>query len=400
MKPLIRRILKEQVDYSNFCLPINGWAGTLSSGQQFKTTGNRSGHNGVVLANDSGSNLYAPEDGTIEEAKFHKPYDYSHDKTWNESNGWNACGGYIRINHANNIDTKYCHLKQIDVGVGNTVTRGQVIGKTGGDSAANSPSSVADKGRGNSSASHLHYEVLLNRSQINPEPDFLRNGECGGAVTVSPTLTGCTVGDCENGVGTYVWADGDKYIGEFKDGQMNGQGTMYYTNGDKYEGDFTDGQGTGHGTYTMTNGNKYTGEHLEYFFTGKGTMVYADGGIYVGEWLDDDRHGQGKMTHADGTIEEGPWEEDVFIGSTSQQQDSTPDTPFTNEDRTYNMSIQKVLQMKKFLDIGYVIEGIMDEETIKAIKAVQKAASLPVNGMFDKPTALALTSNRYFGDKN
>ena len=80
-------------------------------------------------------------------------------------------------------------------------------------------------------------------------------------------------------------------------------------------------------------------------------------------------------------------------------QDYTPDTPFTNEDREYNMNIQELLQLKKFLDKGYTIEGIMDEETIEAIKALQTAASLPVNGIFDKDTAIALTSNRYFGDK-
>ena len=397
MKPLIRRILKEQVDYSNFCLPINGWSGTLKAKQKFR--GVRSKHNGVDLGNNSGSNLYAPEDGTIEEAKFYKPYNYSHDKEWNKNNGWNACGGYIRINHANNIDTKYCHLKQIDVGVGNTVTRGQVIGKTGGDSAANSPSGVADKGRGNSSYAHLHYEVLLNGSQINPEPDFLRNGECGGAVTVSPTLTGCTDGDCENGYGTYVWADGDKYVGDWVDGEKHGKGTYTWPSGNKYAGDFVDGKGTGQGTFTVPGVYVYTGEHLEYDFTGKGTMVYEDGGVYVGEWLDDDRHGQGKMTHFDGTIEEGPWEEDVFIGSTSQQQDSTPDTPFTIEDRKYNMSIQEVLQLRNFLAKGYVIEGIMDLETIDAIKELQRKASLPVTGLVDQATAKALTSRRYFGDK-
>jgi len=381
MKDSIRKILKEQVDYSNFCIPINGWGGTLSSSQQFKTTGSRSAHNGVDLANNSGSNLYAPEDGKITYAYFHKPYDYSHDKAWNESNGWNACGGFIRIKHTNNIETKYCHLKQIDVSRGETVTRGQVIGKTGGDSAANSPSGVADKGRGNSSSSHLHYEVLTDssrNSQINPEPDFLRNGECGGAVTVSPSLTGCTAGDCENGYGTYVWTSGNKYVG-----------------------DFVDGAGTGEGTFTVPGVYVYTGDHLEFYFDGKGTMDYADGSVYVGEWVDDLRHGQGKMTHDDGTIEEGQWEDDVFIPIlVTTPQDPTPDTPFTNEDRQYNMSIQKVLQLKKFLDIGYAIEGIMDKETIEAIKAIQTAASLPVTGMFDKPTAIALTSNRYLGDKN
>ena len=195
MKGLIRKILKEQVDYSNFCLPIKGWHGTTIPEQKFgarrynSITKKVSKHKGIDLGNDSGSNLYAPEDGTVEKAMFFPPYGQP---------GYNACGGYIKINHANNIDTKYCHLKQIDVLVGDPVVRGQVIGKTGGDSAANSPSGVNDKGRGNSSNAHLHYEVLINGTKVNPDPDFVRNGECDGTVVITPPVitivTGCTVG--------------------------------------------------------------------------------------------------------------------------------------------------------------------------------------------------------------
>ena len=408
MKHLIRKILKEQVDYSNFCLPVKGWGGTTSAGQKFGARRTHGPHGGIDLSTDSGDPLYAPEDGTIKYTKFFTPWDNSlcpgcskEDKIKaNRANGYDGCGGYLRIKHANNIETKYCHLKRMDVSPGESVVRGQVIGLTGGDSAANSPSGVDDKGRGNSSFSHLHYEVLINNTKVNPDPDFVRNGECDGTVVVSPTLTGCTVGDCENGVGTYVWADGNKYEGDWVDGEMHGTGIFTWVSGNKYVGDFVDDTGTGEGTFTVPGVYVYTGDHIDYYFTGKGTMVYADGGVYVGEWLEDDRHGQGKMTHADGTIEEGQWEEDVFIPITiTTPQDPTPDTPFTNEDREYNMGIQKALKSKKFLDKGYIIEGIIDEETIEAIKALQTKASLSVTGLFDKPTAIALSSNRYFGDK-
>ena len=33
----------------------------------------------------------------------------------------------------------------------------------------------------------------------------------------------CIKGDCNNGQGTYTWPDGDKYVGEFKDGNFHGQ---------------------------------------------------------------------------------------------------------------------------------------------------------------------------------
>ena len=41
----------------------------------------------------------------------------------------------------------------------------------------------------------------------------------------------CIKGDCDNGYGTYTWANGDKYVGEFKDGKAHGQGTWTYEDG-------------------------------------------------------------------------------------------------------------------------------------------------------------------------
>ena len=33
----------------------------------------------------------------------------------------------------------------------------------------------------------------------------------------------CIKGDCNNGYGTYTYANGSKYVGEWKDGKENGQ---------------------------------------------------------------------------------------------------------------------------------------------------------------------------------
>ena len=45
----------------------------------------------------------------------------------------------------------------------------------------------------------------------------------------------------ENGQGTLTWSDGDKYVGEFKDGKQHGQGTLTTTDGQKYVGGWKDG---------------------------------------------------------------------------------------------------------------------------------------------------------------
>ena len=59
----------------------------------------------------------------------------------------------------------------------------------------------------------------------------------------------CIEGDCKNGYGTYILADGGKYVGEYKDGKRigcitgdckNGYGTYIEANGDNYVGEFKD----------------------------------------------------------------------------------------------------------------------------------------------------------------
>ncbi len=40
-----------------------------------------------------------------------------------------------------------------------------------------------------------------------------------GLVVNNFAFAGCIEGDCNNGYGTYTWADGDKYVGEWKDGK-------------------------------------------------------------------------------------------------------------------------------------------------------------------------------------
>ena len=44
-----------------------------------------------------------------------------------------------------------------------------------------------------------------------------------------------------NGQGTFTYLDGEKYVGEFKDGLPNGQGMKTFPDGKKYMGEFKDG---------------------------------------------------------------------------------------------------------------------------------------------------------------
>jgi murein DD-endopeptidase MepM/ murein hydrolase activator NlpD len=69
--------------------------------------------------------------------------------------GWE--GGYgqlVEIDHGEGLSTRYGHLSEIDVRVGQTVRIGQVIGRVGST--------------GRSTGPHLHYETRINGEPVNP----------------------------------------------------------------------------------------------------------------------------------------------------------------------------------------------------------------------------------------
>jgi hypothetical protein len=72
-------------------------------------------------------------------------------------------------------------------------------------------------------------------------------------------LEGCQSGNCKNGRGTYLYADGNRYEGDFQNGFANGIGKISYYNGDVYEGEIEKGSLHGKGIMIFANGNKVQG---------------------------------------------------------------------------------------------------------------------------------------------
>lgn len=96
-------------------------------------------HTGTDIAGPIGSPIYAYKDGLVT---------YS---------GWNAAYGYIvKIDHGNGFSTWYAHCSKLLVSAGQTVTQGQTISLMGST--------------GNSTGSHLHFEVRLNGVPVNSYP--------------------------------------------------------------------------------------------------------------------------------------------------------------------------------------------------------------------------------------
>ncbi len=104
-------------------------------------------------------------------------------------------------------------------------------------------------------------------------------------ITIGPTQ-GPFVGQNGLPIGTYTFANGDKYVGEMNYGAMHGQGTYTFGNGDKYVGEFKRGQRTGKGTYTYFGGDKYVGEGIDGKHCGQGVYTFANGNQLVGEFKD------------------------------------------------------------------------------------------------------------------
>lgn len=116
------------ISAQGFALPVENY--TISS-----VYGARGGefHRGLDMAAAQGEPIYASKAGTVTTAEFH----YS----------W---GNYVTIAHEDGVTTLYAHQSQYVVKPGDQVEQGQIIGYVGST--------------GNSTGSHLHFEICQDSS--------------------------------------------------------------------------------------------------------------------------------------------------------------------------------------------------------------------------------------------
>lgn len=118
-------------------------------------------------------------------------------------------------------------------------------------------------------------------------------------------------GEFKTGVGTVELPNKVVYRGEFKDGKIAGKGSLTFENGDVYDGEVVNGLAHGKGTFTWKKtGNTYTGMFRNNVMHGRGVFTFKNGNKYEGQYLSGKRHGKGRFVWTTGDKYEGRWKKD------------------------------------------------------------------------------------------
>ena len=95
-------------------------------------------HNGIDMACNQGTPIYATRAGTVTVASYQA----------------GGAGYYVSINHLDGFSSIYMHLSSYCVSAGQIVSAGQLIGATGATGVA--------------TGDHLHFGISYNGVYVNP----------------------------------------------------------------------------------------------------------------------------------------------------------------------------------------------------------------------------------------
>ena len=136
--------------------PVEGRLMSGFGGRTDPFSGEGAVHSGVDLQAPMGTPVRVAADGIVVHADWEGGY-----------------GRLIIVDHGNGVQTYYGHLSRFDVVPGQEVRRGDVIARSGASGRVTSP--------------HLHYEVRMGGTPVNPYPYLARSG-LAGAVSAPKDL--------------------------------------------------------------------------------------------------------------------------------------------------------------------------------------------------------------------
>lgn len=118
-------------------MPVGGWPTSHFGYRIDPFTGKNALHRGLDIAARMGAPIVAPADGVV---------------TFSGSYG--SYGNAVMLFHGYGVSTLYAHAKSLNVRVGEKIKRGDVIAYVGNS--------------GRSTATHLHYEVIVHGVPVDP----------------------------------------------------------------------------------------------------------------------------------------------------------------------------------------------------------------------------------------
>lgn len=130
--------LKSMPSVNGIKLATKPVSGTITSRYGASSRIRKSDHTGLDIATSSGTPIQVVADGTVTNASYKGSY-----------------GNIVKVDHGNNVETWYAHTKKMNVTVGQKVKAGDVIATVGST--------------GNSTGSHLHFEIRINGKHVNPQ---------------------------------------------------------------------------------------------------------------------------------------------------------------------------------------------------------------------------------------
>ncbi|MCK6526583.1 PDZ domain-containing protein [Myxococcota bacterium] len=127
----------------------------------------------------------------------------------------------------------------------------------------------------------------------------------------------CERGDCFDGQGSVLWANGDSWEGAFRNGAMAGVGVHRTKEGRRCELTFTSDVDQ-RGRCTWPDGGRYEGTLRGVVLHGSGTYTAPDGRVYRGEFRDGARHGRGTFRWPEGIVRDALWDDGQTTGAFTQ----------------------------------------------------------------------------------